>query len=175
MRSGAGLRSLTGASAIACQTALRTVRTDCHADRLGTKGNMAIARKFGDAVHFWNVPDIQAAAQDLPVQQVSTAQFDLDIDAWFGEACDPTIKNVVHHMKYIQNADLDEPIILSVEGHVFDGQHRLAKCLLDGICEIPAKQFGRNPPPFKVVRFDEFKEQRPLIAASLKRMETGKL
>jgi hypothetical protein len=136
---------------------------------------MAIARKFGNKVHFWNVPDIQAAAQGLPVNLVSTAQFDLDIDAWFGEACKPTIKNVVHHMKYIRDANLDEPIILSVEGNVFDGQHRLAKCLLEGILELPAKQFTVNPAPFKVESFDEFKKQKPLIAASLERMEIGKL
>ena len=136
---------------------------------------MAIARKFGNVVHFWNVPDIQAAAKVLPVKQVSTSTFALDIDAWFGEACDPTIKNVVHHMKYIRDADLDKPIILSAEGHVFDGLHRLARCLLDGVTEIAAKQFEENPQPFKVEPFDEFKKQNPLIAASLEKMETGKL
>jgi hypothetical protein len=126
-------------------------------------------------VLFWNVPVIQEAARELPVKQVSTAAFDLDIDAWFGEACDPTIRNVVHHMKCILDADLNEPIILSAEGHVFDGQHRLARCLLDGVPEIAAKQFEENPPPFKVEHFDEFKRQRPMIAASLQKMETGKL
>ena len=136
---------------------------------------MAIARKFGDEVHFWDVPDIQAAAQGLPVTQVKTASFDLDIDAWFGEACDPTIVNVVHHMKYIRDADVSKPIILSAEGHVLDGQHRLAKCLLEGIQEIPAQQFVVNPPPFKVEPFEEFRKDRPLIASSLEKMETGKL
>lgn len=136
---------------------------------------MAIARKFGNEVYFWNVPEIQAAAQGLPVKHVSIAQFDLDIDAWFGEACDPTIKNVVQHMKYIRDADLSKPIILSAEGHVFDGQHRLAKCLLVGIRKIPAQQFDVNPPPFKIEPFAEFRKKRPLIAASLEKMETGKL
>ena len=136
---------------------------------------MAIARKFGNKVYFWHVPDIQAAAGGLPVRQVPVTQFDFDIDAWFGEACEPTIRNVVHHMKYIRDADLDEPIILSAEGHVLDGLHRLAKCLLDGVAKIPARQFKVNPSPFKVEPFAEFKKQKPLIAASLERMETGKL
>ena len=136
---------------------------------------MAIARKFEDEVHFWHVPDVQVAAQGLPVCNVSTDQFDLDIDAWFGEACDPTIKNVVHHMKYIQDADMTNPIILSAEGHVLDGLHRLAKCLLDGVPNVPARQFAVNPPPFKVESFAQFKKQRPLIAAALEKMETGKL
>ena len=136
---------------------------------------MAIARKFGNEVHFWHVPDIQIAAEGLPVKQISTKTFDLDIDAWFGEACVPTIKNVVHHMKYVRDADLKNPIILSAEGHVLDGQHRLAKCLLEGISEIPAQQFKVNPPPFKVESFEQFKKERPLTASSLEKMEIGKL
>jgi hypothetical protein len=136
---------------------------------------MAIARKFGKEVRFWHVPDVQAAAVDLPVHTIPTGRFDLDVDAWFGEACEPTIKNVVHHMKYIRDADLGEPIILSAEGHVFDGLHRLAKCLLEGVCEIPARQFEVNPPPCKTEPFEEFRKKRPLIAASLGKMETGTL
>ena len=136
---------------------------------------MAIARKFDDEVRFWHVPDVQAAAAHLPVREVAIDQFDLNIDAWFGEACDPTIRNVVHHMKVILAADVTRPIILSTEGHVLDGQHRLAKCLLDGIASVPAQQFEVNPPPFKVEPFAAFRKKRPLIAASLERMETGKL
>ena len=78
-------------------------------------------------------------------------------------------------MKYIRDADLTKPIILSAEGHVLDGLHRLAKCLLEGISEIPAQQFEDNPPPCRVESFEEFKISRPLIAASLEKMETGKL
>ena len=136
---------------------------------------MAIAGKIGKEVRFWHVPDIQAAAGELPIRNVRVDQFDFDIDAWFGEAGAPTIKHVVHHMKYVRDADLDEPIILSAEGHVFDGLHRLAKCLLEGVEEIPARQFEVNPPPCKVEPFERFKERNPLIAASREKMETGKL
>ena len=132
---------------------------------------MAIARKFGDKVYKWHVPDLQAAAADLPVSEVSTARFDLGVDAWFGEACSPTIANVVHHMRYIRSADLENPIILSCEGHVFDGLHRLAKCLLDDIPMIKCKQFQINPEPFEIVGFPEFRSRKPLIAATLVWME----
>ena len=136
---------------------------------------MAIARKFGPVVHFWDVPDVVAAAVGLQVCTISTDRFDLDIDAWFGEACEPTITNVVHHMKHIQDADLTKSIILSTEGHVLDGLHRLAKCLLLGVSEIPVRQFQVTPPPRRVEPFEEFKKKKPLIAASLEKMETGKL
>lgn len=136
---------------------------------------MAIARKFGDEVYSWHVPDVQAAAVDLPVQLIGTSRFDLDVDAWFGEACEPTIKNVVDHMRYIRDANLNKPIFLSAEGHVLDGLHRLAKCMLKKIETIRAQRFEKNPAPFKIERFEEFKKKKPLIAASLEWMEIHKL
>lgn len=136
---------------------------------------MAIARKFGDKVHKWHVPDLQAAAVGLPVQETSTDRFNLDVDAWFGEACSPTIANVVHHMKYIQMADFKKPILLSAEGHVFDGLHRLAKCLLEGVETIRYQQFKLNPEPLEIIDFDDFKREKPLIARTLKWMERNKL
>ena len=136
---------------------------------------MAIARKFGDKVYKWHVPDLQAAAAGLPVQETSTDRFNLDVDAWFGEACSPTIANVVQHMKRIQRADLSDPILLSAEGHVFDGLHRLAKCLLEGVQTIRYQQFEVNPEPFEIVDFAAFGQERPSIAETLAWMETHKL
>lgn len=136
---------------------------------------MAIARKIGDKVYKWHVPDLQAAAVDLPVQITSTDRFNLDVDAWFGEACAPTIRNVVHHMKYIQNANVNKPILLSAEGYVFDGLHRLAKCMLDGISTIRYQQFEANPEPFEILDFEDFKRQKPLIADTLVWMEKNTL
>ena len=132
---------------------------------------MAIARKFGDRVYKWHVPDLQAAAVGLPVTEIPTARFDLDVDAWFGEACSPTIANVVAHMKRIRSADLGEPILLSMEGHVFDGLHRLAKCSLEGIATITCQRFEVDPEPFEIVDFEAFKQDRPLIAETLVWME----
>ena len=136
---------------------------------------MAIARKFGNKVYKWHVPDLHAAAKDLPVKEIPTCQFNLDVDAWFGEASTPTIKNVIHHMKRIQNADLCEPILLSSEGHVFDGLHRLARCALEGKQFIVCQQFETNPEPFEIIDFEAFEQERPLIAATLVWMEQNTL
>ena len=132
---------------------------------------MAIARKFRDKVYKWHVPDLQGAAVGLPVQETLTARFNLNVDAWFGEACSPTIANVVHHMKYIQRAEVNNPILLSAEGHVFDGLHRLAKCLLEGITTVKYQQFEVNPEPSAIIDFEVFKQERPLIAETLVWME----
>ena len=136
---------------------------------------MAIARKFGDLVYKWHVPTLLDMARDLPIRETPTDRFNLDVDAWFGEACKPTIENVVDHMERINGANLEDPILLSAEGHVFDGLHRLAKCKLLKITTIKYKQFAFNPEPFETEDFDEFKRNRPLIADTLVWMEKNLL
>ena len=136
---------------------------------------MAIARKFGEKVYKWHVPDLHAAAKGLPVKEIPTSQFNLDVDAWFGEACKPTITNVIHHMKHIQNADLHEPILLSAEGYVFDGLHRLARCALEGIESTVCQQFETNPEPFEIIKFEAFEQEKPQIAETLAWMEQNML
>jgi hypothetical protein len=39
------------------------------------------------------------------------------------------------------------PIILSAEGYLIDGGHRLAKAYLLRICEVAAVQFALDPEP----------------------------
>ena len=136
---------------------------------------MAVGRKFGDSVYKWDVSDLHAAVAGLPVNEVPTDRFNLDVDAWFGEACEPTIRNVVNHMRRIRDADLSEPILLSAEGHVLDGLHRLAKCLLDGIPTIRCQQLEVNPIPTEVVPFEALKAEKPLIAQTLVWMEENGL
>ena len=43
--------------------------------------------------------------------------------------------------------DLVYPIILSADGHVMDGMHRIAKAWMLGQRTITAVQFERDPPP----------------------------
>jgi hypothetical protein len=105
------------------------------------------------------------------VEEMPAEHFDLNVDAWFGEACEPTLAHVVGHMKRIRKADPDEPILLSAEGHVFDGLHRLAKCALEEIPTIRYKRFPVNPEPFEIVDFVDFQKARPRIAATLAWME----
>jgi hypothetical protein len=50
-------------------------------------------------------------------------------------------------MQRIQAADLSIPIILSADGHVMDGMHRVAKAWLLGLTEIQAVQFPQDPEP----------------------------
>ena len=50
-------------------------------------------------------------------------------------------------MKLVAEASLSYPIILSADGRVMDGMHRLAKALLEGRECINAVRFSKDPAP----------------------------
>jgi hypothetical protein len=51
------------------------------------------------------------------------------------------------HIRLIETADLRFPIILSSEGRVMDGMHRVVKALLAGRATIDAVRFTVDPEP----------------------------
>ena len=67
---------------------------------------------------------------------------------WFGNNIEQiTWRSIIEHLKLIQETDLSYPIILSAEGQVMDGMHRVAKALLEGRETIEAVQFDEDPKP----------------------------
>jgi hypothetical protein len=58
-----------------------------------------------------------------------------------------TWRVLLAHMRLIDEADLSFPIILSANGEVMDGMHRVAKALRQGRKEVAAVQFARDPGP----------------------------
>jgi disulfide oxidoreductase YuzD len=55
----------------------------------------------------------------------------------------------LHHMERILNADLSYPIILSEEGYIMDGVHRLLKCKFLKKDTISCVKFKKDPPSTK--------------------------
>ncbi|MBV9852283.1 MAG: hypothetical protein JO250_21665 [Armatimonadetes bacterium] len=96
---------------------------------------------------FWLTERLWERARGLPVKRVPLESIsELDRDCWF---CgnEPTIRAVADHARRIQEADLSHPIILSADGGLMDGGHRLAKAWLLGMTEIAAVQFDVDPEP----------------------------
>lgn len=58
-----------------------------------------------------------------------------------------TLRDMVMHMKAVQDADLSKPIILDEDGELMDGRHRLMKAMLIGAETIKAVRFDCNPSP----------------------------
>jgi hypothetical protein len=96
----------------------------------------------------WDVDRLIRLAQDLPTKTVPLhCIFEFEEVYWFDEQYRPTCRAVVSHVKRIQAADLSAPIILSADGHVMDGMHRVAKACLLGLTKIQAVQFPHDPEP----------------------------
>lgn len=105
----------------------------------------------------WDVRRLVERSRDLPVRRVRVdAIAELDQDHWYAHgAVRPTPRNVAEHCRLIAEADLAHPIILGEDGRVMDGMHRVCRALLDGVEELPAVRFERDPEPDYVGREPE--------------------
>jgi hypothetical protein len=95
----------------------------------------------------WHVETVWHAAQGTQVVEVPVAATrEIDEDCWFrgGSA---TVRAVAQHARQIQEADLSLPIILSADGQVLDGMHRIAKAVLSGYATVSAQRLSRDPDP----------------------------
>jgi hypothetical protein len=98
----------------------------------------------------WDVTRLIKLASALPTIQIPVATIrELDQEMWFGGPRNvrPTCREVVGHVRRIQEANLAHPIILSADGRVMDGMHRIAKALMEGRTHIDAKRFDIDPTP----------------------------
>lgn len=105
----------------------------------------------------WNVDRLWEIARELPVKDVPLASIsDLDEVSWFGDipSAHPTCRRVADHAKRIYEATFDHPVILSSEGWVMDGMHRVCKAYLLGWQTINAVQFIHNPEPDETIDSD---------------------
>jgi hypothetical protein len=97
----------------------------------------------------WDVDRLIQLSQNLPRFRVSLSEIrELDEPFWFsGGSQQATCRAIMEHARLIQEADLNFPIILSAEGRVMDGMHRVAKAALLGCTTIEAVQFASELEP----------------------------
>jgi hypothetical protein len=95
--------------------------------------------------HSWSVPRLFELSRDLPVMEVP-----LDYLNVFYTYQKLTLREMVMHMRAVQAADLERPIILDEDGELMDGRHRLMKAMLAGAETIKAVRFQENPSPCRV-------------------------
>ncbi|CAB4123357.1 hypothetical protein UFOVP40_27 [uncultured Caudovirales phage] len=61
-----------------------------------------------------------------------------------------TLRDMVMHMKAVNAADLNYPIIIDEDGELMDGRHRLMKAMLNGVDTVKVVKFEENPSPCQV-------------------------
>ena len=97
----------------------------------------------------WNVRRIIELSSALVRERVPLSEIrELDEPYWAGEPDQRlTCREVVDHARLMLDCDLGFPVILSSDGRVMDGMHRICKALLDGHAEIEAVRFVQDPAP----------------------------
>ena len=94
--------------------------------------------------HHWSIPRLFELVRDLPVMNIPMDH--LYIYYTYDKL---TLREMVSHLKAINDSDLSFPIILDEDGELMDGRHRIMKALLDGEKTIKAVRFDKNPTPCK--------------------------
>ena len=96
----------------------------------------------------WDVDRLVALTRDFSRVQVPLSLIrELDEPFWFGHDDVPTCRAIVGHARLIEATDLSHPIILSSDGRVMDGMHRVCKAVLLGHPTITSVRLTTYPTP----------------------------
>jgi hypothetical protein len=97
----------------------------------------------------WNIHRLVEISSTLPRERVPLSAIrELDEPYWDGEpAKSITCRQIAEHARLIRDCDFAFPIILSSDGRVMDGMHRICKALLEGRSDIEAVRFLQDPEP----------------------------
>ena len=93
----------------------------------------------------WDVDRLVGLSKALPRKMVPLSAIRELEGGWLSDDDEPSALR--EHLKLIDEADLSYPIILSANGAVMDGRHRVAKAAREGRREIEAVQFEEDPEP----------------------------
>ena len=97
----------------------------------------------------WDVHRLLDLTRDFPKVMVPLDEIkELDEEYWLGENDErPTCRWMAGHMSLVEKADLAYPIILSSDGRIMDGMHRVLKAFVQGMETIEAVRFTVDPEP----------------------------
>jgi hypothetical protein len=99
----------------------------------------------------WDLDEIWEITKDFEKELILVDELwdERYAKAWCWQHENETINNefFLHHMKRVAEADLMYPIILSEEGLIFDGVHRLVKAKYYGLKHILCVRFQKDPVP----------------------------
>jgi hypothetical protein len=97
----------------------------------------------------WDVHRLIGKSSDLVRERVPLSAIrELDEAFWANERVQQlTCREITGHARQMLDCDLKFPIILSRDGRVMDGMHRVCRALLDGRSDIEAVRFIEDPEP----------------------------
>jgi hypothetical protein len=106
-------------------------------------------RNSPEGLRAWSVHRLVGLSSALPIERVPLSTIrELDEVYWAGEENQKlTCREIVDHARLMLESDLAFPVILSADGRVMDGMHRVCKALLQGLDHLNAVRFLNDPEP----------------------------
>jgi hypothetical protein len=104
-------------------------------------------RPSADGLLAWDVDRLVELSRDLPVESVPLCAI-RELDEPYWSNCGTralTCRDIIDHARLMLECDLSYPVILSSDGRVMDGMHRIAKAALQGQDGIKAVRFREDP------------------------------
>jgi len=96
----------------------------------------------------WDIRRLIELSKNFEIKDVRLNSIkEVDENYWFNDGVEPTCREIIEHVRLIRKSDLNYPIILSENGSVMDGMHRVCKAVLQGCDTIKAVQFKNDPDP----------------------------
>lgn len=102
----------------------------------------------GDTL-IWDVDKLVKISEHyLPKEVMIESIDDIDKNFWFqGNNDVPSAREIAKHIEYAEKTSFKYPVILSSDGSVMDGMHRILKALMKGKETIKVVQFLEDPEP----------------------------
>ncbi|MGB7341066.1 MAG: hypothetical protein WBC91_19375 [Phototrophicaceae bacterium] len=99
--------------------------------------------------YYWKASTLWALSDKMLIEHVALDSFDWENDNFQCNALSepPLWRDIGNQTKQILAADLQYPIIISAEGNIMDGMHRIMKSYVFGLPTIKAVRFDNNPEP----------------------------
>ena len=93
----------------------------------------------------WDIDRLVRLSGHLQPELVTLAGLGEIDETYWGQPM--TCRDVAEHARLINESDFRYPIILSRDGRIMDGMHRVLKALLEGRSAIAAVRFETDPEP----------------------------
>lgn len=106
-------------------------------------------RESPEGLLAWDIHRLVELTCDTTPEEIPLSEIEeLDRTFWYDlEGDSPTCRSVALHAKLIQEVDLAHPIIISRDGRVMDGMHRVCRALIEGRTTIMAVRLDHDPQP----------------------------
>ncbi len=106
-------------------------------------------REVNGDKHIWDVDKLVKLAEHYLPKEIMLESIDeLDENYWFQHNDDvPSVRKIAEHVDLAKKANFKYPVILSSDGRVMDGMHRILKALMKGKETIKVVQFLEDPEP----------------------------